>query len=507
MSKSDNNKRIAKNTAFLYFRMLLVMLVTLYTSRVVLAELGVVDFGLYNVIAGVVAMLGFLKSAMSLSVQRFLSFEMGRGNNEKLNVVFNVSFYAHVFLALIVFSLAETVGLWFVQTQLVIPPERFNAALVVYQCVVASSVFSVLEVPYNAVLLAAERFNVYAYVSIVEVVLKLLVAYFLTITVFDKLEFYGIIIMVVTLFVTSAYVFYAIRHFDYTRLSKVWDKGILKKILDFSVWSLLGELSWVFVLQGINILINIFSGPIVNAARAISYQVNGAISSLTRSFQQALNPQIIKQYAAGNNEEMKTLLFRGTRFSYYLMLLFSCPLLLETDFILNLWLEEVPAHTELFCQLVLIGGLLDGLSNLLATIAKAYGKIRNYQILVSIVLMLNFPLSYLCLKIGCFPEITMIVYLFISLALLVVRLYLTRCMIGLSPYEYLQKAILPILYVTLMIGSILLLIHSLQSPSLSRFFVSCISSVIVILLTVLFLGMTKDERNYVIITIKNKICK
>ena len=505
MSTSDNNKRIAKNTAFLYFRMLLIMLVTLYTSRVVLAELGVVDFGLYNVIAGVVAMLGFLKSAMSLSVQRFLSFEMGRKNIKKLNVVFNVSLYAHVFLALIVFVLAETVGLWFVRTQLVIPLERVDAALFVYQCVVASSVLSVLEVPYNAVLLAAERFNIYAYVSIIEVVLKLAVAFLLTVTVFDKLEFYGFVIMAVTVFITSFYAVYAIRNFNYTRLCKVWDKGTLKNILGFSVWSLLGELSWVFVLQGINILINIFSGPMVNAARAISYQVNGAISSLTRSFQQALNPQIIKQYAAGNNEEMKSLLFRGTRFSYYLMLFFTSPLLLETDFILNLWLKDVPEHTVLFCQLVLIGGLLDGLSNLLATIAKAYGKIRNYQILVSVLLMLNFPISYILLKMGYFPEITMIVYLFVSVCLLLVRLYLTQRMIGLSPTEYFRKALVPILYVTLSTSGILLVVQTIEFAPVLRFFISCFSSVIVISFTTLFLGMTKGERNYVFTIIKNKL--
>ena len=505
MSLSDNNKRIAKNTLFLYLRMLLIMFVTLYTSRVVLAELGVVDFGLYNVIAGIVAMLGFLKNAMSLSVQRFLSFEMGQGNFEKLNVVFNVSLYAHIFLAFFVLLVAETIGLWFLKTQLVIPEERFSAAVIVYQCVVISSFFSVLEVPYNAVIMAAERFNVYAYISILEVVLKLIVAFLLVYTTYDKLIYYSIVLTIVAFCISMSYVIYAIRNFAYCKLRLTWNFSILRSVLGFSVWSLLGELAWVFVGQGINILINIFSGPIVNAARAISYQVNGAISGLTRSFQQALNPQIIKQYASGNTDDMQTLLFRGTRFSYYLMLFFSMPLLLETDFVMDLWLKEVPEHCVLFCQLVLIGGLVDGLSNLLATVAKAQGKIRNYQICISLILMMNFPLSYLFLKLGFIPEITMIVYIGVSVVLLFVRLILTRNMVRLSCKEYINQAVLPILKVSIVTFLILIIIHSFQQPSILRFFISCLSSVAVVSIASLYLGMSPNERAYLINILKSRI--
>lgn len=502
---ASNNKRIAKNTVFLYSRMLLITLVTLYTSRVLLAELGVVDFGIYNVVAGVVAMLAFLKSAMSLSVQRFLSFELGTGNKERLRSVFSMSFYAHIILALIIIAIAETLGLWFVQTQLVIPENRVGAALVVYHCVVAASVFSVLEIPYNAMILASEHFNIYAYVSVVDAGLRLAVAFILCVGICDKLELYGYLIMIITILIMSTYIIYVILNFPESRIRKIWRISVLKEVLTFSMWSLLGELAWVCVLQGINILINIFCGPTVNAARAISFQVNAAVTSLTRSFQQAVNPQLIKHYAAGNILEMNILLFRCTRFSFYLMLLITFPLLLETRFILELWLKEVPQHTVLFCQLVLIGGLVDGLSNLLATIAKAYGKIRKYQIIVSFVLMLNFPVSFILLKMGYFPEITMYVYMVVSLFLLYIRLYLTKEMVNLSPIDYIKQVIYPILKVSIVCTIILFSINYILHPSLYRFFISCLTSVIVVGIISFYLGMSCVERKNINIVMKKKL--
>lgn len=502
---SSNNKRIAKNTVMLYIRMLLIMAVTLYTSRVVLEELGIVDFGVYNVVAGVVAMFGFLKTSMSLSVQRFFSYEIGTGNKERLNIVFNTSLFAHIFLAVLIIVLAETLGFWFVQSQLVIPPERKEAALFVYHCVVVSSVFSAIEIPYNAMLLSSEKFNIYAYVSILEVVLKLLVSYLLMMNLFDKLKLYGFLTMLVTVLITVFYIFYVICNFSETKFRKIWDKKILKNILSFSWWSLLGELAWVFVHQGINILINIFNGPIVNTARAISYQVNGAVASLTRSFQQAVNPQLIKQYASNNIEGMTHLLFRSTRFSYYLMYIVTFPLLLETTFVLDVWLGDVPEHTVLFCRLVLVGGLLDGLSNLLATIAKAYGKIRNYQMIVSFILMMNFPVSYLLLKMGYFPEVTMWVYMVVSIVLLFIRLYFAKRMVGLSPVCYLKKTLWPILKVTMVSSIILLSLFCCMPPSFSRFLFSCLMSFFVIGSIMFYLGLEKEEREYIVRMIISRI--
>lgn len=507
MSTTENNKRMAKNTAFLYMRMLLIMAVTLYTSRVVLAELGVVDFGVYNVVAGVVAMLGFLKASMSLSVQRFLSYEMGRGKKDILNIVFNTSLFVHILLAIIVVILAETIGLWFVQTQLIIPQERLEAALFVYHCVVVSTVFSIIEIPYNAMLLSSEKFNIYAYVSIIEAVLKLLIAYLLIMDLFDKLKLYGFLTMVVTILIMAIYMIYVICKYPETKIRKIWDTAIIKNILSFSWWSLLGELAWVFVHQGINILINIFNGPVVNAARAISYQVNGAVANLTKSFQQAVNPQLIKQYASNNIEGMTSLLFRSTRYSYYLMLFITFPLLIETPYILDIWLGEVPQHTVLFCRLVLIGGLLDGLSNLLATVAKAYGKIKNYQMVVSFVLMMNFPLSYVLLKMGYFPEITMYIYMFISVILLFVRLHFAKCMIGMSIINYMKEALWPILKVTISSTAILLLLSSHIEASFGRFIYSCFVSFIVIGIITYIIGLEKSEKGYLLGMIKVRIKK
>lgn len=481
------------------------MLVTLYTSRIVLEELGVVDFGVYNVVAGVVAMLGFLRSSMSLSVQRFFSYEIGTGNKDKLNILFNVSLFAHIILMILVLIIAETLGLWFVQTQLKIPSDRFNSALFVYHCVVISCSFSILSVPFNAMLISSERFSVYAYVSIIEVLLKLLVSFLLIMDMYDKLKFYGFLTMFVTVVITIIYIVYVRTHFKETKLKKVWDRQILNNILSFSWWSMLGELAWVFVNQGINMLINIFNGPVVNAARAISYQVNGAVTSLTRSFQQAVNPQLIKRYALNDIKGMENLLFRSTRFSYYLMLFMTLPLLFEMPIVLDIWLKEVPKHAILFCRLILIGGMIDGLSNLLATIAKAYGKIRNYQMIVSLILMINFPLSYILLKMGYFPEVTLVVYMAVSVCLLIIRLYFAKKMVGISPMSYFREVIWPIMKVTLIASTFLYVIFDKFKFSLEGFFFFCLMSVIIVGLSIYTIGLKYKEREQLKEFLKQKL--
>ena len=504
---TDNNKRIAKNTLLLYFRMLLMMFVTLFTSRVVLDKLGVTDYGIYNVVGGVVAMLGFLNSSMSNAVQRYLSFEIGKNNEAGVNRIFNVSLFAHVGIAVFVFVVMEIVGVWYLNTHMNIPAERMDAANWVLQCSIFTTLFTIVQVPYNAIIISKEQMGIYAYISILEVVLKLLVVYMLAIGNFDKLKLYSVLIMVVTIGIVMIYRFYCTRKYKEAKFKFIKDWNLLKQIVGFASWNMLGELAWVFTGQGVNIILNSFFGPVVNAARGLAEQVNGAVNRFVANFQTAVNPQLIKNYASDQLGEMKTLLFRSTRFSYYLLLALSLPIILKMDFILHLWLKEVPDYTTGFCQLVLVSSLVSTLSNLLAQVARAYGKIRNYQIIVSIFLFLNFPLSYIVLKFGGSPLSTMFVNIGINAMLLFVRLRLTNRMIQTTYGSFIRNVLFPVIIVTAVALVIPLTIYFMLDNSIISFIIVCLVSFVSVGVSTYALGMNANERLYILAAISKIITK
>ena len=504
---TDNNKRIAKNTLLLYFRMLLMMFVTLFTSREVLDKLGVTDYGIYNVVGGVVAMLGFLNSSMSNAVQRYLSFEIGKNNEAGVNRIFNVSLFAHAGIAVFVFIVMEIVGVWYLNTHMNIPAERMDAANWVLQCSIFTTLFTIVQVPYNAIIISKEQMGIYAYISILEVVLKLLVVYMLAIGNFDKLKLYSVLIMVVTIGIVMIYRFYCTRKYKEAKFKLIKDWNLLKQIVGFASWNMLGELAWVFTGQGVNIILNSFFGPVVNAARGLAEQVNGAVNRFVANFQTAVNPQLIKNYASDQLGEMKTLLFRSTRFSYYLLLALSLPIILKMDFILHLWLKEVPDYTTGFCQLVLVSSLVSTLSNLLAQVARAYGKIRNYQIIVSIFLFLNFPLSYIVLKFGCSPLSTMFVNIGVNAMLLFVRLRLTNRMIQMTYGIFIRNVLFPVIIVTSVALVIPLTIYFMLDNSIISFIIVCLVSFVSVGVSTYALGMNANERQYILAAISKIITK
>lgn len=504
---TDNNKRIAKNTLLLYFRMLLMMFVTLFTSRVVLDKLGVTDYGIYNVVGGVVAMLGFLNSSMSNAVQRYLSFEIGKNNEAGVNRIFNVSLFAHAGIAVFVFVVMEIVGVWYLNTHMNIPAERMDAANWVLQCSIFTTLFTIVQVPYNAIIISKEQMGIYAYISILEVVLKLLVVYMLAIGNFDKLKLYSVLIMVVTIGIMMIYRFYCTRKYKEAKFKFIKDWNLLKQIVGFASWNMLGELAWVFTGQGVNIILNSFFGPVVNAARGLAEQVNGAVNRFVANFQTAVNPQLIKNYASDQLGEMKTLLFRSTRFSYYLLLALSLPIILKMDFILHLWLKEVPDYTTGFCQLVLVSSLVSTLSNLLAQVARAYGKIRNYQIIVSIFLFLNFPLSYIVLKFEGSPLSTMFVNIGINAMLLFVRLRLTNRMIQMTYGSFIRNVLFPVIIVTAVALVIPLTIYFMLDNSIISFIIVCLVSFVSVGVSTYALGMNANERLYILAAISKIITK
>ena len=417
MDHSENTKRIAKNTLMLYVRMLFSMLVSLYTSRVVLNTLGVEDYGIYNVVGGFVAMFSLVSSSLSASVSRFLTFELGRGDMERLKETFSTSLMIHLVLAGIVFILAESVGVWFLNTQMTIPPERLYAANWVFQASILSFMFALFSVPYNASIASHERMSAFAYIGILDVVLRLLIVLFIAHVPFrfDRLIVYSLLLVAVGMSLQCIYLWYCRKNFEECRFKLHFNKGYWKEMGAFAGWNFIGSSSALLKNQGVNLLLNIFIGPIVNAACGIAAQVNGAIYAFANNFMTAVNPQLTKSYASGDKEYMFSLSERGTRFSFYIILFFALPIMLEADFVLSLWLKQYPEHTVNFVRLVLLLTLCEVLSSTLITIQLATGKIRNYQIAVGGMQMMNFPLSYLCLQFGMPPEATYCVAIFISL--------------------------------------------------------------------------------------------
>ena len=391
---TSNNKRIAKNTIMLYIRMFISMVVGLYTSRVVLATLGVEDYGIYGVVGGVVGMMGFLNASMSGATSRFLTFELGKGDKERLAKTFSSALIVHIGIAIVVLILTETVGLWFLCNKLNIPAERMQAAHWVYQLSILSAMFGITQVPYNAAIIAHEKMDVYAYVEILNVSLKLLIVYLLCIGNFDKLILYASLMLAVSILIMMVYRIYAIRQFPEAHFHWIWDKTYLRPLLSFSGWDLYGNACVIARQQGTNFLINIFYGVVYNAASGIATTVQGTISGLAFNIILAFRPQIIKQYAKGNVEDMSKLVGNAVCFTTILFGCMSIPLILETHYIMKAWLGVIPEKSEIFCQILLIASFLGLLNNIWNTCIHATGKIKEISIFSGTFFLISLPIIY-----------------------------------------------------------------------------------------------------------------
>ena len=378
----------------LYIRMFISMLVGLYTSRVVLATLGVEDYGIYGVVGGVVGMMGFLNASMSGATSRFLTFELGKGDKERLAKTFSSALIVHIGIAIVVLILAETVGLWFLSNKLNIPAERMQAAHWVYQLSILSAMFGITQVPYNAAIIAHEKMDVYAYVEILNVSLKLLIVYLLCIGNFDKLILYASLMLAVSILIMMVYRIYAIRQFPEAHFHWIWDKTYLRPLLSFSGWDLYGNACVIARQQGTNFLINIFYGVVFNAASGIATTVQGTISGLAFNIILAFRPQIIKQYAKGNVEDMSKLVGNAVCFTTILFGCMSIPLILETHYIMKAWLGVIPEKSEIFCQILLIASFLGLLNNIWNTCIHATGKIKEISIFSGTFFLISLPIIY-----------------------------------------------------------------------------------------------------------------
>lgn len=507
----SDNKRIAKNTGFLYIRMLLMMGIAFFSSRVLLRELGVNDFGLYGVVGGVVAMFGSLRGIFASSIQRFLNFEMGRGNNDELKRIFSIGVTIHILLSVVFLILAETVGLWFLNNKLVIQPDRLIAANWVYQFSVAASIVTLMTIPYDAVIIANERMKAFAYISILDAILKLGIIFLISFFGNDKLIFYGLLILIVSILTRSVNMIYSQRNFEESKYKFIWDKNLFKQIGGFAGWNFLGNTAYTFSNEGVNILLNIFGGTPVNAARAIAYQVRSVTTQFTSNILMAVNPHLIKLYSQKQNEKFTELLFFISKTTFFVMLILCLPIILFADTVLTLWLVNVPEYTVVFVKLILIFLMIRIFHSPIDTLFKATGKIKYYQIVDATTLFLNLPISYILLKNNFGVESVFGVMILVEIINLIAILYLAQRMGELNISNYLLRVILPCFFVTIIAApTSYILINSLHTDSIFMQLAYLLGVLSIISTTIFIVGFKKREKKILhnsIVSFKNRFIK
>lgn len=501
---SQNNKRIAKNTLMLYIRMFLIMLVTLYTSRVILKALGVEDFGLYNIVGGVVVLFTFVNNAMVTSTQRFLNFEIGRDNPLGAQKVFSASLNIHIIIAIIFFLLAETLGLWFLNKYLQIPEGREIAANWVYQFSILVSVLNIVRSPYNAAIIAYEHMSFYAYVSIIEVLLRLVIV-FLVYLFPDRLIAYACLVMIVSLIVLLAYYLFCKKNYSICTFKFEYDKKRYKALASFSGWSLLGSFADMGASQGINIILNMFFGVTVNAAMGIANQVNAAVYSFVSNFQTAFKPQIIKSYAAGDKNYFISLIMNTSRYSFLLMIILTLPICINCSEILSIWLGKVPDFAVEFCQLILLYSLIEAIQGPLWISAQATGKIRNYQILMSAIILLNLPVTYLLFIYFKNPVIALLVRVCVNLLTASARVIYLHNLYNFPISRYLKDVVLVCGTVVTFSYPLPWLLHKIMLPSIGNTLLNLLISFVITITIIVFIGVKSNERTMVVSKIKQII--
>lgn len=504
MSRAES-KTMVKNTTFLYFRMFLIMIITLYTSRVTLKILGITDFGIYSVVGGIVGLLFFLNNALSTSSSRFLAFDLGKNDLPHLIRTFSTLFSLHLILSVLIILLSETIGLWFLYNHLKIPAERFAVAVFIFHISVITCVLSIMQTPYTAAIIAHEKMNMYAFIGIFESVSKLGVVFLLKTSEFDKLKLYAILIAAIQLIILVLYHRYCSRYFIETRYKPVIDKKIISMVADFSGWSLLSGGSIALNLQGINILTNMFFGPPVVSARSISLQINTMLVTFANNFRTAINPQIIKRYARDDRSGSETLVLITTRYTYFLILLITVPLVCKTGWVLNVWLDEVPEYTILFSQIIIIQNLFSVFDTGLYMSLYAKGQLKENALISPLLGFLSFPVIYWLFKKGYGPVSLSWVFLIVHVVLgLVIKPILAVRIANYRPKEIFRMFLLCFIISIIVFPVPLFLAWRLEDNWISFLLISFLSTAI-ISVSVFYLGIESDHRVKILSALKNKL--
>lgn len=502
---TENSRRIAKNTLLLYFRTLFVMIIALYTSRVVLNTLGVKDYGIYNVVGGIVSMFSVISGSLSSSVSRFITYEIGHGNFDRLKRIFVTSVNIQIGISFVIFMGVEIFGVWFLNSKMNIPIERIEAANWVLQCSLLSFIVNLISIPYNACIIAHERMSAFAYISILEATMKLGVVYLLISSPYDKLVTYAILLLIVSVLIRIIYGQYCKHYFEESHYKFLYDATLVKEMTGFAGWSFFGNIAYMLNIYGIDILINLFFGVTLNAARGVATQVQNAVMQFVNNFTIAINPQITKSYAIGDVEYMFKLVCRGAKYSYFLLLIFVVPIVSEADYILKLWLKIVPEYAPIFLRLSLFGTLMTILGNSMMTAISATGNIKKYQLWVTTVGCLVFPLSWLFFQLGYSAFITYIIYIIIYFALIFVRLYILKTQMQFPIKEFLSGVLFRVFIVSLCSFVIPTMLSFCIDDGFLRFVMVCIASFMATIISIYFLGLGIMERKAVVSVIINRL--
>nr|WP_291062640.1 MULTISPECIES: MATE family efflux transporter [unclassified Empedobacter] len=483
--------------------------ITLYTSRIVLEELGVSDYGIYNLVGGIVTMIGFFNGAMSSATQRYLAHDIGKGDFQQLQKTFSATLTVHFGIAILGLIIAETLGLWYVNYKMVFPVDKTYAVNVVYQFSILTFLLSIIQVPYNALIIARERMKVYAYMSILEAFLKLGTVFTLMLISNNKLIYYAVLTFVVSFIIRMLYQIYCRKQFKESKYHFVYDKLYFIELISYSGWNLFGNVAAVAKGQGINLVLNLFFGTVINAAYGITNQVVSAVNMFAINLQMAFNPQIIKKYSQGNIVQTQNLIFQGSKISFFLMLFLVMPILLNTEYILRLWLNEVPAYTTSFVQLALIGILIDSLSGTLMTGVQATGQIKWYQIVVGVLVFINLPLGYLALKLGYSSYSVFVIGILISILSLQFRLFFLKKVLNINLNKYYTTIFFRVVLVVFLSFSAEYFIK-VNYPVTQDIINFLIQSIEISILTIIFIfcfGLSKNENILLKNIIKNKLIK
>lgn len=499
VSESNNtaNKRIAKNTIFLSIRMFLVLCINLYATRVVLTNLGVDDYGIYNVVCGFVSLFAFLNSSLSNGIQRFYNYEMGRNGEVCLDKIYSAALLIQILVIVILLLLTETVGLWYLNNKMVIPTERLLTARYIYQLSIISFVFVIFQAPFSAAVLAFERMDYYAIVSVVVTALKLLVALSLPWIGTDRLFLYGLLITLVSVVEFLFYYIYVRVKFKTIRWNRIIDISTLKSMCVFSGWNIFGTFSGIMKEQGINLILNLFFGPVVNAARAIAVQVNGGLQSFVSNFTIPVRPQVVKSYAAGNVDRTMYLTFVISKLSCFFLYVLALPIIAEIDFILNVWLgSDVPEYTASFIIIIIITSFVNNLNAAVSGVVHASGKMKLYQLSTSLVSLLSLPLSYIALKYEANPNIAMIVVLILTCIMQYISLLVLKQIVDFSITDYFKRVVWPVILVIAVTIFIPIFVCKFIEAGFMRLVINFIISIISVLVVVYLIGLTKTEKEY-----------
>lgn len=494
MNIEQNNKRIAKNTILLYIRMLISMIVGLFTSRIIINTLGEIDFGLHNVVGGIVIMFSFINTAMANATSRHLTYALGKNDINLLKKTFSACVTIHIIIALIILLLSETIGLWFFYNKMVIPDDRINASFWVFQFSILTSMLTIMNVPYLSSVISHEKMGTFAWLSISDVILKLIIVYLLWIIPYDKLIIYSILLFCVNFINWAIYRFYCIIKFQECKWELFWDKPLYKELTSFASWTLIGNIAVVLYTQGLNLLLNIFFGPAINAARAIANRVQSIVVQFSNSFQTALNPQITKSYAADDLSYMHNLIFASSKYSCFLLFFLSLPIIIEAKQILHLWLGIVPDYTINFLRITFLSSIVDAISNPIIISAQATGKIKVYQMTVGSIILLIVPVSYIFLKLNYNPICVYIIQLSFVIIAHIVRILMIRPMISLSIKEYVKKVVFRIVPVCLFSFIISFMISSSFKEEWWRIIVTTSTSSLSMILMIYIWGLNRSER-------------